>query len=86
MYTLAAATLNVNILHRYLEKGQRQNEADSIHSVIEKATFPRDVYVLEQWYDIIKKSRAEGKQYTIVKLREHMLDFHTLATSYQNWS
>ena len=86
MYTWVAAKLKVKIVHRYMERGHTQNEADNIHQVIEKATKPRDVNHPDQWYDIIQKAKVQREAYIVVKLKEHIYDFHELAEVHQRWT
>jgi len=86
MYTWVAAQLKVKIVHRYMERGHTQNEADNIHQVIEKASKPRDVNHPDQWYDIIQKAKVQREAYIVVKLMEHIHDFHELAEVHQRWT
>lgn len=44
LYIYAAKKFNIYITHRFLQKGHTQNEGDSIHSVIKRASQTKTIY------------------------------------------
>lgn len=48
MYAHAAKEFGVIISYSSLEKGQTQNEGDSVHSVIERATEHKTIYTADE--------------------------------------
>lgn len=72
MYLFCAIHFSVKITHHFLEKGHTQNEGDSVHSCIEKASRNVDVFVPAQWYTIARTA-CKKKPY-IVKEVDSFLD------------
>lgn len=85
MYTYAAAKFNVNIYHRFLEKGHTMNEADSMHATIERAGKCESVYKPQGWYDIMRDCKQTGSKYEVTPVGQKILDFHPLADYFQQW-
>lgn len=56
---------DVNMI--FMESGHSQNEGDSMHALIEKASRQIDVYVPDQWVGVLKAARP-GKQYAIKEI------------------
>ncbi|XP_052123363.1 uncharacterized protein LOC127749389 [Frankliniella occidentalis] len=85
-YTWAAAQYNITITHRYMERGHTMNEADSMHSTIEKAARYEQIYVPKDLVPIIENAKRKGSKYDIKLVGPDILDFHPLADTLQNWT
>ena len=83
MYLHAVRTLSVErISHYYLEAGHTQNEGDSMHAVIERASKHVNVYTPVQWYTLASSAKKSGSSYTVTEMEGHMKDFKALGESY----
>lgn len=77
-YNYAAQRYNVTVKHTFLERGHTQSEADSVHSVIEKAARNIPVYSPEQWYTVVRTSKRK-QPYVVVELaQENIIDLKDL--------
>ncbi|KAK3909537.1 hypothetical protein KUF71_019640, partial [Frankliniella fusca] len=85
-YTWAAAQYNITITHRYMERGHTMNEADSMHSTIEKAARYEQIYVPKDLVPIIENAKRKGSKYDVKLVGPEILDFHPLADTLQNWT
>lgn len=70
VYLYAVTHLNINsITHKYLIKGHTQNEADNIHSLIEKEIKKNlksgPIYSPHQYIPIIKNARKSGCKFMV---------------------
>lgn len=72
------------IEHVYLEKGHTQNENDSVHSTIERATRHVPVYTPEQWCTAVRSARRE-KPYVVNEMAcSDFLDFNDLSIGHSD--
>lgn len=86
MYLLAAKEFGVTITHRFMGKGHTQNEGDSVHSVIERASNRKMIYVTEEWYCLVRWAKAEGEPYEVKEMTTpEILDFKSLFLN-KNWN
>ena len=86
LYLLAAKEFGVTITHRFMEKGHTQNEGDSVHSTIERASDRKLIYVPEEWYCLVRWAKAEGTPYTVKEMStSDIFDFKSLLAN-KNWS
>ena len=73
------------IQHFYLEKGHTQNENDSVHSTIERATRHIPLYTPDQWFTAVRSARI-SKPYIVEEMtRCDFLDFKSLAQPFKNF-
>ena len=49
----------------FLQKGHTENEKDSVHSVIERATKHAVIYSPEQWYSAVRTARKSKTPYHV---------------------
>ncbi|XP_073953172.1 uncharacterized protein [Choristoneura fumiferana] len=75
-----------SITHRFLEVGHTQNEGDSVHSVIERASHKgRVIYTPQQWFNLIRWAKTSGDPYRVTELtQDDILDLRTLLDG-RNW-
>lgn len=72
MFSLASTTYQIDITHRFLEKGHTQNEGDSMHAVIENAKKRQSVlYVPEQWVTLIRMAKVTGQIYNVTEMSQN---------------
>lgn len=68
------------ITHKYLITGHTQNEADSVHSTIEKQIQKRlksgPIYVPSQYVEAIKCAKKKGRPYAVTEMASR--DFYSL--------
>lgn len=85
MYAYAVRMLAINsITHKFLVRGHTQNEADNIHSIIEKsikkAKKSGPIYVPDQYVQIIRNAKKRGQPYIVHELNfTDFLDWKDLA-------
>lgn len=88
MYELAAIRFDVEIIHRFLERGHTQNEGDSMHALIENRSAGKAIYHPDQWQEIIETAKgknAQGGEYVVTKVSQEMIfDFKPLLKK-QQW-
>ena len=83
MYLHAIRSLPVEcISHYYLEAGHTQNEGDSMHAVIERASKHVYVYTPMQWYTLASSAKKNGSPYRVTEMAGHMKDFKILSELY----
>jgi hypothetical protein len=76
---------NVNITIRYLQTGHTQMEADSMHSLIERQSKGKTIFVPQQWFDIMREAKQTGKSYNVKEMSQNdFLNYKDLVTK-QNW-
>lgn len=86
MLSLASLTFELDIIHRFLEKGHTQNEGDSMHGVIENAKKRQSVlYVPEQWVTLIRMAKTTGKVYNVTEMSQSDFFNFKNITAFQNW-
>lgn len=88
MYIYAAKNTNVNVKHSFLEKGHTQNEGDSIHATIEKASKFKNIYTPSEWSSLIRWAKVKGTPYTVIETTQSMIyDFKKMQTNAcYNWN
>ena len=83
MYRHAILSQDIDqITHYYLEAGHTQNEGDSMHSVIEKASRRVNIYSPMQWYTLASSAKKSGSSYSVNEMEGFMLDFKKLGEEY----
>ncbi|CAH2092579.1 unnamed protein product [Euphydryas editha] len=86
MYLIAAKKFNVNISHKFLEKGHTQNENDSIHALIERSSKNKEIYTPDQWFALVRWAKDTGNPYIVKEVSiEDILDFKKLLAG-KNWT
>ena len=61
MLWYAVQNLNLDYVEqKYLEKGHAQNENDSVHACIERASLPISIYTTGQWAKVAKSARRKN--------------------------
>lgn len=70
LYYYAVSTLPIrSITHKFLIRGHTQNEADSVHSVIEKnirrAKKSGPIYTPDQYVALIRNAKKTGNKFTV---------------------
>lgn len=86
MYYLACMKYKIQIIHRYLEKGHTQMEADSVHARIETKIRHEEVYTAKQWYGHIRTAKVKRPQYEVLEVtQENVLSFRALSEGFFNW-
>lgn len=69
LYVYAASTLEIDIIHTFLECGHTQNEGDSVHVLIENKSKKPDIFTPEMWYKIIENAKKSTKNpYSVVRV------------------
>ncbi|XP_074039657.1 uncharacterized protein isoform X2 [Leptinotarsa decemlineata] len=80
LYALLKFPRIKSITHKYLITGHTQNEADSVHSTIEKQIQRRlrsgPIYVPSQYVEAIKSAKKKGNPYTVTEMSS--TDFYSL--------
>lgn len=85
MYMHASRTLNLDIVHRFLQTGHTQNEGDSMHACIEKNLKNKIVYTPDQLYEIIMNAKVH-KKFVMTEMSQNVFyDFKSLAILNKNW-
>ena len=69
----------------FLQKGHTENENDSVHSVIERATKNAVIYSPEQWYSAVRTARKSKTPYHVEELTHaQLIDYKTMSKSVKN--
>ena len=69
----------------FLQKGHTENENDSVHSVIERATKHAVIYSPEQWYSAVRSARKSKTPYHVEELTHaQFIDCKTMSKSVKN--
>lgn len=76
LYLFISEKFNVKITHKFLEKGHTQNEADSIHALIERRKKGRTIFTPEQWIMLVKMAKTSGNPYDVTEMAQS--DFKNL--------
>lgn len=78
LYNYISQLYKVTICHSFLERGHTQNEGDSIHSVIERASRNIPVYSPDQWYTVVRTAK-KNNPYNVIELeQENIFDLKDL--------
>ncbi|XP_053599759.1 uncharacterized protein LOC128669186 [Plodia interpunctella] len=79
LYVYAAKKFNIRITHRFMQKGHTQNEGDSVHSVIERASRAKIIYTPHEWRLLAKWAKNDGEPYVIRNISQNdVFDFKSL--------
>ncbi|KAJ8732654.1 hypothetical protein PYW07_015253 [Mythimna separata] len=82
LYVYAAKKFNISITHRFLQKGHTQNEGDSVHSVIERASQTRTIYTPHEWRLLVRWAKNEGESYVVRNVTQNdVFDFKCLVNN-----
>lgn len=82
-YSWVSRKLNVDIHHKYLEKGHTQNEGDSMHSRIEKCRKHKTIFTPAQYYSLIRNSKVSGSSYIVHEVEQKdIFNFQKVADSF----
>lgn len=74
------------IEHAFFVSGHSQNEGDSMHSTIEKASRNIPVYTPSQWAQLIRTAKRNPPPYVVKELDlNDFLDFKSVANMLQNF-
>lgn len=73
LYNFLANKHNIKIRHSYLEKGHTQNEGDSVHSMIERASKNIPIFVPDQWYTLVRTAKRSHPQYEVKELTKEVI-------------
>lgn len=85
MYMHASRTLNMEIVHRFLQTGHTQNEGDCMHACVEKNLKNKVVYTPDQLYEIITNAKVH-KKFVMTEMSQNLFyDFKSLVASNNNW-
>lgn len=71
LYVYAAKKYKIRITHRFLQKGHTQNEGDSVHSVIERASQPKTIYSPDEWRLLVRWAKCEGEPYVVCNVTQN---------------
>ncbi|KAL4718628.1 hypothetical protein ACJJTC_005182 [Scirpophaga incertulas] len=81
-YIYASKKFNIRITHRFLLKGHTQNEGDSVHSVIERASKTKTVYTPHEWRLLVRWAKTEGEPYLVRNVTQSdVFDFKRLVNN-----
>lgn len=78
----------MNIKHTFLEVGHTQNEGDSIHATIERASKYKNIYTPSEWSSLIRWAKSKGSPYNVIDVAQNMIyDFKKMQTNtHFNWT
>ena len=86
MYNMATHKHDVEITHRYLEKGHTHMEVDNMHALIERTTKDLDVFTPSQWYALMRAAKKTGKKYVVTEADQNLFKNFKPAAEHHNWS
>lgn len=82
MYYMLAMKYEVNIIHRYHEKGHTQMECDSVHARIEKKIRKEEIFVPSQYYGLMKTAKVKKPSYQVYEIKtKDIFSFRELSKS-----
>lgn len=82
LYVFAARKFNICITHRFLQKGHTQNEGDSVHSVIERASQTKTIFTPHEWRLLVRWAKNEGEPYVVRNVTQNdVFDFKCLVNN-----
>ncbi|CAH1635343.1 unnamed protein product [Spodoptera littoralis] len=85
LYMYASRKFNIDITHRFLESGHTQQEADSVHALVERSSKGKIIYTPDQWYALVRWAKTNSSPYKVTEVTKDMLfDFKTLLDN-RNW-
>ncbi|KAL4720988.1 hypothetical protein ACJJTC_014342 [Scirpophaga incertulas] len=85
-YLQAAKDFNVTIIHTFLERGHTHNEGDSVHALIERFAKNKTIYTPDDWYNMIRWCKQDGKPYQVIEMQNEMfIDFKNFLSG-PNWT
>ncbi|XP_073952058.1 uncharacterized protein [Choristoneura fumiferana] len=73
LYMYASNKYNVDITHRFLESGHTQQEADSVHALIERTAKGKIIYTPDQWYALVRWAKTNNEPYNVIEVSQDML-------------
>ncbi|CAH0690024.1 unnamed protein product [Spodoptera exigua] len=73
LYMYASNKYNINITHRFLESGHTQQEADSVHALIERTAKGKIIYTPDQWYALVCWAKTNNEPYNVIEVSQDML-------------
>ena len=74
-----------SICHKYLEKGHTQNENDTMHSLIERASIHIEIFSTTEWAAVIKCA-CRKKPYLVTLLEQSdIYDFKALSENFRSF-
>lgn len=66
---------------KFLEVGHTYQEADGVHSTINRASKNENIYVPEHWIRVIRHAKKDGTPYLVHEMyQHHFLDFKQYRT------
>lgn len=75
-----------SIEHKFLEKGHTFNEADSIHSAVNRASESIDIFTTPQWAATVRVAR-QGQLYKVKEMSlDNFYDFKAVASVLKNFN
>lgn len=85
-YTYAAKKYGITIVHRFLERGHTQNEADSVHALIERNAKNKLIYTPAQWFGLVRWSKVNPPNYNVIEM--NVTDFYNykMLLDGRNWA
>lgn len=66
MYVYCSQKYNIDIHHRFLEKGHTQQNRDSVHALIEKSSKRKFIICPEEWYTLVRWCKSYGNGYEVI--------------------
>ncbi|XP_071056024.1 uncharacterized protein [Onthophagus taurus] len=86
MFCYASMSLNLEIIHRFLELRHTQNEGDSMHSVIEHAKKHQPaIYTPDQWVMLIRMAKVSGRPYIVKEMSQNDFFSFKEKVKLENW-
>lgn len=86
MFSCASISLDLQIIHRFLEKGHTQNEGDSMHAVIENARKRQSaIYTPDQWVMLIRMAKVTGRPYIVKEMSQNDFFSFIQKVKLENW-
>ncbi|CAB3235002.1 unnamed protein product [Arctia plantaginis] len=85
MYAHVAKEYNINITHRFLEKGHTQNQGDSVYSVIERTAEHKTIHTPDEWKLLVRWAKVTGDSYEVIDVNQALVfDFKDQLKN-KNW-
>lgn len=73
LYMYASKKYNIDITHRFLESGHTQQEADSVHALIERSAKGKIIYTPDQWYALVRWAKTNNEPYNVIEVSQDMI-------------
>lgn len=78
-YVWASRKYGFQITQRYMTKGHTVNEADCVHSVIEKRARHREFFCPKDYFELIRFAKLTRPFYSVVEMdKNHFFDYRPL--------